>query len=224
MSTKDEIIRNIVHTMSYTDLDLLPDYQNSISGYTKNGLYFAVWDHRTEMLVEAAMSNPSIKILLIQRGNLWEFGAIFDEENGKLYILMSQDNLDNKRKDYEKTGKSTHYLYSLLHYNLDKNVGEQMELFDSPDNEEDRIADCEKMLGEYADKVNEVIVASFTYVNHIASKALLNVFDGNYNQISITDISDMLIADNTTASSNTLGNGKRDNNQDEKPLVKLLEK
>lgn len=226
MNIDDTTIKIIVHVMSYTAKDLIFDYQSAISKYTRNGLYSAVWDHRNEMLILTLNANPKIKNILIKRGNLWEFIAVFDSESGRLFILMSQDNLDKKRREYEKTGSSSHYLYSLLHYNIDKNSNEQLELLDSPntDNEKKREADCEEMLGEYADKVNEVVVASFTYVNQIASKALLNIFDGNYNQVDVIDISDMLLTENKTKSEDTLDNAKRNNNQEEEPLVRLLKK
>lgn len=207
--------------MSFTDKDQLPDYQRVISKCNKNGLHQAVWAHRGGIVTDALAADKNVAVLHISRRGLWQFEAVMDRTNNKLYIMISQDNLDQRRKEYQLERTSTHYVYSLLHLNGDQDTSEQLELLDKADDEEQRIKDCVRMLGEFADQVDEVIIESVTYVSGIAVKANLNLFDSQYNLIESQNISNMLLDNNNITEENSLGDGKPDNSERNKPLVKL---
>lgn len=207
--------------MSYTDQDQLPDYQREISKCNRNGLHQAVWAHRGDLVTDPLATDNTVEVLHIPRGGIWQFEAVVDKSNNKLYIMIAQKNLNQLRKDYQKERTSTHYLYSLLHLNKSKTNVEQLDLLEKVDDEQRRSEDCVKMLGEFADQVDEVIVESVTYQNGLAVKASLSLFDSDYNLIEVQDISDMLLDSNDFTKDNVLGDGKPDTNVRNNPLVKL---
>lgn len=222
MNLNLKIVKTMLKAMSYTDHDQLPDFQRVISKCNKNGLHQAVWAHRGDMVTDELLDDKTVIVLHIPRRGLWQFEAVMDLANNKLYIMMSQDNLDKRRKEYQLNGTSTHYVYSLLHLNSSQDTSEQLELLSKADDDEkQRIKDCERMLGEFADQIDEVIIESVTYVSGIAIKANLNLFDSQYNLIDSQNISNLLLDDNDITEETSLGDGKPNNNERNEPLVKL---
>ncbi|WP_302804443.1 DUF5986 family protein [Schleiferilactobacillus harbinensis] len=195
MDTNPVIINSIINTMRYTEAEFAPDFR-AISEVNNNGRHAAVWARRGQMVTDDLAPNKSVEVLHIKRGGIWQFEAILDKLAKKLYIMISQKNLDQRRKEIEKNGYSTHYLYALLHRNCNLRASmAQLELLPILTEEQKnyREKDCDNMLADWADSVDEVIVAAFDYGQGMAVGATLYLFDENYNQVESQDISQLLV-------------------------------
>lgn len=225
MKTNSKIIDAVVETMSITAKDLLPSFKIAISQYNNNGLSANVWAHRGDVITDKFQGNEDINVLHISRGSLWQFEAILDQQNNELYIMINENNLRKLKMKFKKEHFSNHYLYSFLHYNNSYNSSDtQLELLDDEykkKNEERRINDCHKMLADYADKVDKIIVVSFGYVQDIITNGKIELFDGQYNEVDSIDISNKIIELNKTPEEKALGVNKKKKNAITKPLVKL---
>ncbi len=223
MNYNSKITNAQVSAMHFTDKDLAADYQ-SISSVTHNGRHAATWDRRFQILQDILGNDPQIELLAIYRSSLWTFSAILDKSDLDLYIMVTDQNLKFRRHEIEIKHFSTHYLYSLLHYNNDLGPRtEQLEMFPSVNDAQNEYQhkDCEKMLGEWANKINKVLVTSFVYDHSVAISGTLDFFNNNYQKISSFDLSNQLlhqideksIAEISMRSSTTI--------QPEKPMITL---
>lgn len=226
MNINPIVIDAIIGTMSYTEKDLKPDFRAIISKCNENGLHQSVWAHRGDMISDQLADNDDLVVLHIRRGNLWQFEAIYDCKSKALYIMISEKNLQANKEKVLKNGASSHYLYSLLHYNqqFDKST-EQLELISDSDqfekNEKRRISDCNRMLADYADKVDNVIVVSFAYAESMVAGGRIELFDSKYNEIESRDISNEVLKAGKTSESMALGVVEKTSAKDDEPLVKL---
>ncbi|WP_057491751.1 DUF5986 family protein [Streptococcus orisasini] len=161
MSYNSNFIAKILVPMAFTKKDLEDDFRQAISKTSKNGLPQAVWARRSDMLSETFEKDDSFHVLGIQRGGLWQFDPVLEEETGILYLFFTKANFRNIQNKYFKEGQSTHYALSLLLKNenlLPQDDGIQLHLFgdDDYDELERKQRDMQKMLGRDADNVSKV--------------------------------------------------------------------
>lgn len=209
MKTNSEIVDVLTKAMSITKNDLRADYHAGISDYSENGLPAAVWDKREDIVDKSFKNSEDIETIGFKRGS-WKVIVVLDSESRQLYIMMSQKNLDERRKEIQHNGFSGHYVYSLLSINKSVNAVKQLELL--PNDDDYREKDCEKILGNYCKMVDEVIIASFEYEDVVAS-ASLYLFDDHFNESEVLDISNLLISNDETLSKDAMGgNGNEKGN------------
>lgn len=194
MELNSEIISAISNAMNYTYINYLPDYRANVSTVSKNGLHANVWAIRAEMVHHSLRNSLTIPVIHIDR-KIWDCEAVLDTANNKLYLMITEKNLRICQKEYFRKGFSTHYVFSLLHYNDEsKAPTAQLELFRPLTDEQVqyRIDDSNQMLAEWADKVDQVIICAFNEISGAITKATAYLFDDSYNEVESLDISKML--------------------------------
>ncbi|WP_349623247.1 DUF5986 family protein [Lactiplantibacillus plantarum] len=194
MQYNKEVVTAQIAAMRFTDLDITPDYE-SISSITHNGLHFATWDRRFQILCTKLAKNPRYEQIIIPRG-LWTLVAILDKNDSKLYVMMTEQNLSARQHEVEINGFSTHYGYSLLFLNTGlKPISEQLEMLSTlnDDQQEHRMKDLEKMLGEWTEQVDEVFIGSFKYDHGEIIGGSLNLFDDKYRLVDTVDLSEQIL-------------------------------
>lgn len=161
LNYNQNFIAECLKVMSFSKKDLEGEFREYISKTSKNGLAQSVWSRRADMLSEIFENDDNYSVLHIQRGGLWQFDPVFEENTGYLYVFFTKQNFRTIRNKYLKNGSSTHYALSLLIKNegLIPIIGEeQLSLFDedSSDELERKTEDMLKMLGENAENVTQI--------------------------------------------------------------------
>lgn len=224
--SETKIVEGVLHAMSITSADIQYDFENSISKNNHNGLPQAVWSSRCDDLIKQFVQLADIEVLHIQRTKLWQIDPVFNRSTGVLYLLFSDINLKKVRNKYIKKGTSTHYSVSFLL----KNAGflpksnEQIELIplsqEELENEEQRKQkDIEKMLGDNAELVREVVMISVSYSEEQAVSATQLLYTPKFELVEEKDISDMLIT--SFPGDNDLDDADQDVTEAEQQLVTL---
>lgn len=195
MKYNSEVVLSIISAMRFTENNLVPDYR-SISTLTHNGRSFATWDKRFQIVSDKLGNNPRYEIIVIHRGNLWSLVAILDKKDFDLYIMVTDKNLEIRQHEVEINNYSSHYIFSLLLAN--SGIGtktEQLGLFPelSKKQKDHRKKDYEKMLGEWADKINKVYIGSFKYDHGDIIGGSLNLFNDMYQLVDTIDLSNQII-------------------------------
>lgn len=192
MNFNKEVVSAQISAMRFTDSDIASDYQ-AISNVTHNGRHFSTWDRRFQILCDKLAKNPRYQQLIIPRG-LWTFVATLDKDDSKLYVMMTEKNLSTRRHEVKMKGFSTHYGYSLIFINKGiETDSKQLEMIPDDKNQERRVKDLEKMLGEWVGQVNEVLISSFEYDHDKIIGGSISLFDDNYRQVERVDLSDQIL-------------------------------
>lgn len=223
MKYNKKVVRALIYAMRFTDKDMIPDYK-AISRLTHNGLHFATWDRRFQILPDQINDDSRYKTLIIPRGNLWTLVAILDIKESQLYIMMTEQNLKSRRQEVEKNHYSPHYVYTLLHANEGlKPKSEQLELIpDLDDNQkEQREKDFKKILGEWVNEVDQVLISSFSYDHGDIIAGSLNLFNDNYQLVDSVDLSEQILH---PIDYNIVRPNLEVTQQPQEPLVKLRKK
>lgn len=196
---EQEVIEGILRAMSITEIDVIDDFEGSISKSNKNGIFFNVWARRSDFLDDHFSELDDIEVFHIQRTKLWQIDPVFNRSTGNLYLLFTDKTLAQVKRKYLKKGTSTHYSVSFLLKNLDLLPldGENVELFPFTEEEvgkenQRRQKDIEKMLGKNAEHVKKVIMISVSYHESEAIAALMQEYTKNFELSAETDISYML--------------------------------
>lgn len=160
LNYNQKFIAECLKVMSFSKKDLEGDFREHISKTSKNGLVQSVWSRRADMLSESFEHDDNYSVLHIQRGGLWQFDPVFEENTGYLYVFFTKQNFRTIRNKYLKNGFSTHYALSLLIKNegLIPIIEEmQLSLFDEVSDElERKTEDMLRMLGENAENVTRI--------------------------------------------------------------------
>ncbi|MGX7198085.1 DUF5986 family protein [Enterococcus olivae] len=196
---EQDIIKGILQAMSITEIDVIDDFEGSISKSNKNGIFFNVWARRSDFLDDYFEKFEDIEVFHIQRTKLWQIDPVFNRSTGNLYLLFTDKTLSQVKRKYLKKGTSTHYSFSFLLKNLELLPldGENVELFTFPEDEtakEDqrRQKDIEKMIGRDAEHVKKVIMINVSYHESEAIAALVQEYTKNFELSTETDVSYML--------------------------------
>ena len=227
MRIKEHIVKKICQAMNYTLLDFRTVYEQAISEVNDNGIRPALWAKRADILTHDFEPDEEIKVLHVKRGNLWQIDPVADLENGDLYVLMSRKNLKERIKEAKRKQFSTHYLYSLILKNSYIKVKQQEELalfpIYSKEEQEEHVAyrkeDCERILRNYNEKINRIVVIAVDYVAEIATTACAYVFDDKYNVFDSLDVSDYLLPAEYESTGSSVDKEKQVEIQ--QPIVKL---
>lgn len=222
-----KIIKRICRAMDYTLIQFRPVYQQAISEVNDNGIRSALWAKRADILTQDFESDESIKVLHIKRGNLWQIDPVADLDSGDLYVLMSRKNLKERIKEAKQKQFSPHYLYSLLIKNSYIKVKQPKEVSLFPLYSEEtekehfayRMEDCERILGNYQEKIKRIIVVAVDYEAEIAITAHAIVYDSNYNVADDVDVSDYLLPATHTITHTITGESSQESTT--VPLVKF---
>jgi len=225
LKVKDIILKQCCIVMNYTLNQFRPIYHQAISDVNENGIRAALWAKRGDILTDEFMSDDTVKVLHIKRGNLWQIDPVADLENGDLYILINKKNLDQRIKEAKRAGWSTHYLYSVLLKNSYIKVECPEEILLFPQNQAEkkehkkwRQEDCQKILGDLYDTIKRIIVISVEYEGEIAATAHAIIYDAHYNVAEEKDISDYLLTDSYDQAAPIAFDNKSNKVQ---PLVRL---
>lgn len=209
----------ILQALKISKKDVISDFEAAISTANYNGLPQVVWARRAQILENLFVTVPNVHMLHIKRG-FWEINPIFDALNGTLYLTSTKTNFINVRNKYQEKGTSTHYIYSLLMYNIGLvPQTTEIELFPVKGGNEQRILSNQKMLGENYDKVKRVYVIVVDYSADKAIEAEQLLLNDKYELVNKVDLTAMLQA-NHGDNLNVSGKFITPSNTD-KPLVKL---
>lgn len=97
------VIKGILQAMSITEIDVIDDFEGSISKSNKNGIFFNVWARRSDFLDDYFEKFENIEIFHIQRTKLWQIDPVFNRSTGNLYLLFTDKTLSQvKRKHLKK--------------------------------------------------------------------------------------------------------------------------
>lgn len=234
----EEDLKKMLDAMSFTELDLLEDFKQSISKSNVNGISQAVWARRSDILVEHFKNNMNMEVLHIKRSPFWQIDPILNLETGVLYLLFSESNLEKVRRDFIKRGLTTHYAYIFLQRSLsiDAIDGSNIELFPiekaSDEMEQKRNKEICKMLGIFADECKDIVFVSVTYYAKIAIAASVKKFTPEFRLSEEHDVSNLLSVDykddlmpSIGSKGEELNNGApTDDEPTEVPLVTLKNK
>ena len=91
LKVRDIILKQCCIVMNYTLNQFRPIYHQAISDVNENGIRAALWAKRGDILTDEFMSDDTVKVLHIKRGNLWQIDPVADLENGDLYILINKN-------------------------------------------------------------------------------------------------------------------------------------
>lgn len=221
----EEVIDPILQAMKVTRRDVIDDFKVAISDVNTNGLPQAVWARRAKVLVSFFKDNNRIKVLRIRRG-FWEINPVFNTETGELYLLSSKDNFKNIKNKYLKDGTSTHYTYDLLIYNSGLlPVTSEVTLFPNNDDDEKRITENQKMLGEWYENVKKVYIITVDYIVDEAIEASCLLLNDQYAMVDEINLTPLL-HDNASESSDDKLSGivGEKNDKQQMPLVTLKKK
>lgn len=232
MFINKDIVKKLCQAMDYTLTDFRPIYEQAISEVNDNGIRAALWAKRADILTHDFEPNEEIKVLHVKRGNLWQIDPVADLDNGDLYVLMSLKNLKERIREAKQKHFSTHYLYSLILKNSYIKVKQQEELalFSIYSNEEQeenavyRQEDCDRILGNYNEKISRVVVIAVDYVAEIATTACAYVFDDKYNVLESLDVSDYLLPPKYEDTESIVGKEKQVEIQQPTAKLKLRKK
>lgn len=224
--SETKIVEGILHAMSITSADIQNDFENSISKNNHNGLLQNVWGRRCDDLIKQFAQLADIEVLHIRRTKLWQIDPVFNRSTAILYLLFSDINLKKVRNKYIKKGTSAHYSVSFLLKNegfLPKS-SEQIELISLSqkelENEEQRKQrDIEKMLGDNAELVREVVMISVSYSEGQAVSATQLLYTTKFELVEEKDISDMLVT--SFPGDSDLDDSAQDVTETEQQLVTL---
>lgn len=181
--------------MNYTYRDYLPDFRANVSPWSNDGLHPGVWGRRSNIIHDGFKDSKNIEVIHIDR-KIFDCEAILDVENNKLYLMMTEKNLKLCQKKYSHKGFSTHYVFSLLHYNKNQEAANiQTSFFQTltDDQNQYRIDDSDQILSDWADAVDEVIICAFNEINGAVTQATAYLFDAYYNEVESEDISNILV-------------------------------
>lgn len=219
----EEVIDSILQVMKVTRRDVIDDFREAISDVNTNGLPQAVWARRAKVLVKIFKHNDRIKLLHIKRG-FWEINPVFNTETGELYLLSSKDNFKNIKNKYLKNGTSTHYTYDLLIYNSGLlPLTSEVTLFQNNDDDEKRITENQKMLGEWYENVKKVYIVIVDYVVDEAIEASCLLLNDQYATVDEVNLTPLL-HENDNDNKNLNGAMDNTDNKQHKPLVTLKKK
>lgn len=152
------------------------EYIKSGNFPTQNGKHQNVWNYIFRN-IEKSFSSYPFKCYKINRGNLWEFLAIYRDDINVLYILLREERLNEIRKSYDTP---YHYLRVINSKNkFSKKVERQQLSFLSESivvSDEYIQEDLDRMLGDINDKVKTCVTILFTEerkkVNRISGNIL----------------------------------------------------
>lgn len=183
---------------------------------TENGRHFLAWNLRFENIAYGAESLGLVAIT-IERGNLWELVAIFNEETKNLFLFMNNNNPENQ------IYSSSHYLphsVRALNSKFNSAPNSEIPLFTDDESlfEKEIIYSqevCQSMYGEFYEKIGNVFVIRRDTKTDSVSLITINAH--------LEFIDEEIIPDRELRSPVTAG--KNTNPIDEEPIkIKLKEK
>lgn len=145
---------------------------------TENGKYHEIWNYIFKNINQSFNSYP-YKCYRIDRGNLWQLLAIYNEEDCILYIVMKEERFKDIQKDSDNEYHYVKVLNSINNY-LQKDKYEQITFIDDIEDKESYIKDdLEKMLGDINGKVDVCVDILFSERYNRVTKISGNVCDYN---------------------------------------------
>ncbi|MDV2618973.1 DUF5986 family protein [Lactococcus lactis] len=126
---------------------------------TENGRHFLAWNLRFENIAYGA-ENMGLVAVTIQRGNLWELVAVFNEQTKNIFLFM------NNKTPESQIYSSSHYLphtVRVLNSNFNSAPNSEVALFEDDESVfENEIKHsqevCKSMYGEFYENLGNVFV------------------------------------------------------------------
>jgi len=189
----DEKVKLIIKAIN----DSIPQYMDHVIKEklpTQNGKYHEIWNYIFKD-IKRYFDDLPYKCYKISRGNLWEFIAIFNEENNILYVLMKEETFKKIKKDKDK---DYHYIKVLntINNNISTEKIEQLTLFPEDKDKESYIQDdLERMLGDITKKVKVCVDILFSEKQNKVITMSGNIFNYDLDLIKSYNLDKYIKAD-----------------------------
>ena len=153
-------LRSITSCMEIRTGNIRNDYSEVVdTRLFANGLLQATWDTRYGQIVSVA-EQQGLDPLVADR-KIWKAAIVLDPNTQTLYAFTSTPNY-NKVLHNIAEGNKTHYFY-LLAINSDEPVGVQTSLFESTDDDAERLLHAKEILEDKIKLAKHFVVIHYNY-------------------------------------------------------------
>lgn len=176
----EESVRNIIKCINYGELQY-KEHVKEEGFITHNGKYHEIWNYIFKNVNNSFKDYP-YKCYKINRGNLWEFVAVYNEEEHILYVIMKEDRF----KNIENADEEYHYIRILNYLNnhmQTKKIDQISFLQDDKDKEDYIKDDLQRMLGDISGEVKACVDILFSERDNKVTKIYGNICDYNFRLI-----------------------------------------
>lgn len=151
------------------------------------GIYGYLWSRRLNAISLAISTISNLIEIPIDR-KIWKTMAVFNKNDGTLYLATSRDNFFVIQKEIQQ-GRRSHYMYALTSQNCKKSQQLTLDGLEDPNSSEEyRLEEAKKILGENFTNVKVTYIITYDYFIDAAVNGNIFLVDSNFNLIDTVEI------------------------------------
>lgn len=208
MNIDDSAMHDLIRAFTRNTKGDLEHNSSENDFVTNNGELSYSWNYIFGDIAKAAVNN-NLKYIVVERTKIWQFVAVFSQDEKELLLFFKEKNLRTILSKFE--GKPFHYLNCLLVKNIHLNGQEiihQMNLFSNTEIDEKRTIEAKKMLQEDFEKIETIYVCSKEEISGNVVSVTMNLLNGFGEIVSQEDMTDYMLLDYETTSAINSDNNK----------------